>query len=100
MTPVTGIVRNGRIEIDAPNGCLEGAEVRLWLEATEASASMNGLGVIGDEELKLLSAMKDFEPLVMTEDEESKFNQALKDQRDWELSKFESQASQIESLWK
>ena len=39
MTPVTGIVRNGRIEIDAPNGCLEGAEVRLWLEATEASAS-------------------------------------------------------------
>ena len=74
--------------------------MRLWLEPTIASASINGLGVLGDQELQLLSAMKDFEPLVMTADEESKFNQALKDQRDWELSKFESQASQIESLWK
>jgi len=60
MTPVTGIVRNGRIEIDAPSGCTEGAEVRLWLEATSESTNLNGLGVIGDESLQLLRAMQDF----------------------------------------
>jgi len=100
MTPVTGFVRNGRIEIDAPNGCPEGAEVRLWLEASVGSPNLNSIGVNGDEGLQLLRAIQDFEPLVLTAEEEGKFNQALKDQRDWELSKFESQATHIKSLWK
>jgi len=43
MTPVIGIVKNGRIEIDAPSDCPEGAKVRLWLEA--ASESVPGINV-------------------------------------------------------
>jgi hypothetical protein len=96
MIPITGLVRNGRIEIDAPIGCADGTEVRVWLE-TEARLPIEDAPQDIDATVR---AMQEFEPVVMTAEEEFKFNHALQELREMELAIFDTQATKIESLFK
>ncbi len=66
MTPINGIVRNGRIEIKAPVGFSDGTEVRIWLDKTQCDDD----GPMSPEEIeRTLEAMSQVQPFVLTDAE-------------------------------
>ncbi len=98
MTPATGIVRDGKIEIAAPIDLKEGAEVRIWLEA---SLIEDDDGPMSDEEVsRTLAAMDKVEPLIMTVEERSNWEKSLADQKTFEISNFETHLKKLQSYWK
>ena len=96
MTPIIGKVRNGKIEIEAPSELSEGAEVRVWLDAS----THNDDGWISPEEIeRTLEAMSHVQPLVFTEQERIDWQKWLDEQKAFEFASDETRARKLLSHW-
>lgn len=97
MTPTTGIVRNGKIEIVAPVDCREGEQVTVWVDSNAVENQFDD-----DESLQSVDervkAIEEFEPLQLTASEQVLFEQAIDDQRKFELGKLVDRIKKIEGL--
>jgi hypothetical protein len=96
MTPVTGIVRNGKIEIVAPTQYSEGAKVRLWLDAEKESDD----GPVGEEEIRrTLDAFDRFSQEFPPDENGEDLSQAARENAEWEKSNFETRARKLRGLF-
>lgn len=97
MTPTTGIVRNGKIEIVAPVDCREGKQVTVWVDSNAVENQFDD-----DESLQSVDervkAIEEFEPLQLTASEQVLFEQAIDDQRKFGLGNLEDRIKKIEGL--
>jgi hypothetical protein len=97
MTPTTGIVRNGKIEIIAPVDCHEGEQVTVWVDSNAIDNQFDD-----DESLQSIAervkAIEEFEPLQLTAAEQDLFEQAIGNQRKFELGNLEARVKKIEGL--
>lgn len=99
MTPTTGIVRNGKIEIVAPVGCREGEQVKVWVDSSEIADQFDD-----DESLQSIAervkAMEEFEPLQLTTVELELFEKAIDEQRSFDSANHEARVKKIQGLLK
>jgi hypothetical protein len=99
MTPTTGIVRNGKIEIVAPVGCHEGEQVKVWVDSNVIEDNLDD-----DESPQSIAdrvkAMEEFEPLQLTAVEQDVFEKAIDDQRRFDLENLDARVKKIEGLLK
>jgi hypothetical protein len=98
MSVLKAIVKNGKIEMEAPVDWPEGTEVRI--EPIPASSSNEN----GDEDTPELIArdlalMDQIEPLEMTDEEQAEWNAARESQRDWEKARFDDHAEALRKIW-
>ncbi len=98
MNPITGTVRNGKIEIPAPSGLIEGTEVLVWLERN--SSAVDESDKMGATEVeRVLLAMEEVRPFVMTEDERAEWQQAIEDRGKFDQTTFDSRVRKLQSHW-
>jgi len=99
MTPLTGIVRNGKIEIAAPNGCGEGDQVNVWISTI---SSDNDLDEDSNPErvAERVKAMEEFESIQLTADEQELWENSIKEQRKLDMENFAQRSSKLESTFK
>lgn len=96
MTPINGIVRNGKIEIKAPAGFSEGTEVRIWLDMTQCDDD----GPMSPEEIEqTLEAMSQVQPFVLTDADRIEWQKALDDQKALEINTSESRTAKTMGHW-
>jgi hypothetical protein len=101
MIVVKAIVKNGKIELEAPNNWPEGTEVRI--EPIPASGSIG----IRDEDwpntpegiARHLALMDGIEPLDITLEEEAEWEAARKAQKDFEKARFDEHVEKLRKDW-
>jgi hypothetical protein len=98
MNPITGTVRNGKIEIPAPSGLIEGTEVLVWLER-DSSAVDETDKMDASEIERVLLAMDEVRPFVMTEDERTQWQQAIEERVKFDQTTFDSRVRKLQSHW-
>jgi hypothetical protein len=99
MTILRAVVKEGRIELQAPQDWPEGTEVRI----EPVSASIG----IRDEDwpttpegiARHLALMDRGEPLEITPEEEAEWNAARQERKDLEKARFEDQAQSLVKEW-
>ena len=99
MTPTTGIVRNGKIEIVAPVGCRDGEQVKVWVDSNMLEDEFE-IDESLQSTLETVNAMEEFEPLQLTAVEQDLFEQAIVDQRRFDLDNLDARIKKIEGQLK
>ena len=99
MTPTTGIVRNGKIEIVAPVGCRDGEQVKVWVDSNMLEDEFE-IDESLQSTLETVKAMEEFEPLQLTAVEQDLFEQAIVDQRRFDLDNLDARIKKIEGQLK
>lgn len=96
LTPINGIVRNGKIEIEAPSDFLEGSEVRIWLDITRADDD----GPMHPDEIeRTLEAMSQVQPFILSDSERLEWQSSLDEQKALDIASAESRARKLMSHW-
>lgn len=101
MTVLKAIVKDGKIELEAPGDWPEGTEVRI------EPISLPGSVGIRDEDwpdspegiARLLGLMDRIEPLDLTADEEAAWIAARTTRKDLEKARFDDQARSLGQDW-
>ncbi len=99
MTPTTGIVRNGKIEIAAPARCREGEQVKVWVDSNAIEGEFEKDECVQDI-AESVKAMEEFEPLQLTAAERDLFEQAIDDQGRFDLGNLDARVKKIEGWLK
>jgi hypothetical protein len=96
MTSIKAIVRNGRVETDAPLGLPDGTEVLIvppdegvtdiWADTPEGVRAW-------------MDWLDSLEPLNFTPEEQSALQADRASRRAWELAHFEERAEKLKRLW-
>ena len=98
MYPVTGTVKNGKIEIPAPSELTEGAEVLVWLE-TDSSSASEADSMDAAEIERVLKAMDEVRPFVMTAEERQEWQRAIEERAQFDQASFDARARKLQSHW-
>ena len=101
MTILKAVVREGRIELKAPDDWPEGTEVRI--EPISVSTRIG----IRDEDwpdtpegiARRLASMDRIEPLDISPEEEAEWNAAKKAQKEFEKARFDEHAEALGKEW-
>ena len=101
MSAIKAVVRNGKIELEAPEGWPEGTEVLVELLPQPASRGL------GDEEwpdtpegiARHLELMDGIEPLDFTSEEEAEWKAARIARKDFDKKHFDKQAETFRGCW-
>ena len=99
MTPINGIVKNGKIEILAPSGCNEGEQVTVWVGSVADAPQLDGDSspISVAESVK---AMEEFGALQLTSEEQDVFERSIREQRRFDMGKLAERSMKIESTFK
>ena len=96
LTPVNGIVRNGKIEIEAPADFLEGSEVRIWLDKIHGDYD----GPMSSEGIeRTLEAMSHVQPFILSVAERLEWQRSLDEQKALDIASAESRARKLMIHW-
>lgn len=98
MYPVTGTVKNGKIEIPAPSELTEGTEVLVWLE-TDAPSGAEADSMDAAEIERVLKAMDEVRPFVMTAEERQEWQRAIEERGQFDQASFDARARKLQSHW-
>ncbi len=101
MTVLRAVVKDGKIELEAPGDWPEGTEVRI--EPIPASGSVG----IRDEDwpdtpegiARHVALMDRIEPLEMTAEEEASWEAARKGRKDLEKARSDERAEALRKVW-
>lgn len=97
MTPLTGVVRNGKIEIVTPVNLAEGTEVKLFFFdncATDDDETMTDAEIA-----RTLAAMDKFAAEFPVDEGGEDLSLAAKESADWEKSNFDSRVASMRRLF-
>jgi hypothetical protein len=96
LTPISGIVRNGKIEIEAPADSTEGAEVRIWFDKTHGDDD----GPMSPNEIeRTLEAMSHVQPFILSDTERLEWQISQDEQKALDIASAESRARKLMSHW-
>jgi hypothetical protein len=96
LTPINGIVRNGKIEIEAPSHFVEGAEVRIWLDGTFGDDD----GPMSQDEIeRTLEAMPYVQPFIRSDAERLEWQRSHDEQKALDIASAESRVRKLMSRW-
>ncbi len=96
MIQLTGIVRNGKIEVLAPRNLADGTEVELLM----VDSGLRDTEVMDDSELaQTLAAMDRFASEFPANDDCEDLSRAARENAAWEKSQFEATAKKLEDLF-
>lgn len=101
MSVLKAIVKDGKIELEAPTDWPDGTEVRI--EPTKPAESIG----IRDEDwpdspegiARLVALMDQFEPLEFTGREEAEWEAARKAQEEFEKARFDEHGDALRKVW-
>jgi hypothetical protein len=101
MTVVKAVVREGRIELQAPDDWPEGTEVRIEPVSTSCSIGLRDEDWPTTPEgiARHLALMDQLEPLEMTPEEEAEWEAARQIRKDFEKARFDDHASLLGKDW-
>ncbi len=101
MTVIRSVVKNGKIELKAPDEWPEGTEVVI-----EPISQAHSIGM-RDEDwpdtpegiARLVASMDRIEPLIFTAEEEAEWEATRKERKDFEKARFEEKADGLRRGW-
>ena len=94
MIQLTGIVRNGKIEVRAPSNLADGTEVALLI----LNSGLPDTEQMDDSELmRTLAAMDAFAATFPVNKDGEDLSQAARESAEWEKSQFEGRAKKLGS---
>ncbi len=100
MTPVTAIVRNGRLELPRPIDLPDGTAIQIWLpEPGETDAVAADEPMTADEIARTLAAMERIEPFEMTGEERAALEADRRARKEWEKAHFDERAEKVRRAW-
>jgi len=85
MNAILGVVKNGRIEVDAPPDWPDGAPVRVEL-GSNPKATDEERPETPEEIEEWLRRFREIEPIEMTPEEEASWAAALKAQKEFDIA--------------
>ena len=99
MNAIMSVVKNGRVEVDAPPGWPDGAPVRVEL-GLSASAEYDDERPETSEEIEAwLQWYHSLEPIVMTPEEEAAWEADRKMQREFDIANAAERDRRIEGIF-
>jgi hypothetical protein len=99
MTVLKSVVKDGKIELEAPTDWPEGTEVRIEPVAGSIGIRDEDWPDTPEGIARLLDSMDRVEPLDMTAEEEANWAAARAAQRDWEKARFVEHADSLAKDW-
>jgi hypothetical protein len=100
MITIKGTVKNGQVVLDEPNGLSEGTRVEVVPVGADLSSSAKDEGPMTPEEIAtVLAAMERIEPLLMTAEEEARWQTDLLAQRAHDKANFEARSEKLRRMW-
>ena len=94
MIQLTGIVKNGKIEVAAPNDLADGTRVALLM----LNSTLPDTEQMEDSELlRTLAAMEKFAATFPESEDGEDLSQAARESADWEKSQFDARAKKLGS---
>ncbi len=97
MTPLTGVVRNGKIEVAAPSGLSDGTEVVLLLVRGDQHEGDDA--PLPPEEIEqTLRAMDQFEAQFPVDEEGEDLSHHARESAAWEKSNFEARVEKLRRM--
>jgi hypothetical protein len=101
MTVLKAIVKNGKIELEAPNDWPEGTEVRIEPVPTSGSIGIRDEDWPNTPEgiARHLALMDQIEPLEFAAEEEVEWEAAREAQKDFEKDRFNEHAEKLRKEW-
>lgn len=96
LTPINGIVRNGKIEIEAPSHFVEGSEVRIWIERIQGDDD----GPMSPDEIeRTLEAMSYVQPFILSDTERLDWQRSIDEQKALDIASAENRIRKLMSHW-
>ncbi len=101
MSVFKSVVKNGKIELEAPTDWPDGTEVQIELTLPAESIGIRDEDWPDTPEgiARLLESMDQVEPLCMTSEEEAAWTAARNAQKDFEKSRFNEHADSLARDW-
>jgi len=98
MSPIRGIVRNGRVETSAPLPIPEGTEILIVVpdEARDREDDWDNSPAAIAAWLEWYDSL---EPLIQTDQELAALDADRQARRAWEKAQFEAHADRLRSMW-
>jgi hypothetical protein len=91
---VQAIVRNGQLELESPLDLPDGTVLTIPVPEDAAEGNRSQRSIAEWERW-----YRDFQPIVMTDEERAAWDAARKEFRDWELSQWEEHSKKLEDLF-
>ena len=86
MNAILGVVKNGRIEIEAPLDWPEGSPVRVELGLNARSLYDDEKPETPEEIEEWIRRFREIEPIEMTAEEEAAWKAALKERKEFDIA--------------
>jgi hypothetical protein len=101
MTVLTAIVKNGKIELEAPVDWPEGTEVRVEPVPVVPSSGIRDDDSSDSPEMiaRDLALMDQIEAMEFTDEEQASWDAAREARRNWEKARFDEHAEAIRETW-
>jgi hypothetical protein len=99
MTTVTGMVRNGQLELPQPLDLPDGTEVEILLLEQAGSGTEDDGPMTPEEIARVLAAMDRIEPLEITAEERAALEEERRARKEWEKAHFEERAEKLGRIW-
>lgn len=97
---LTGVVRNGRIEVAGPIDLPDGTPVTITEVAVGEYVGGSGDGPMTPDEIaRVLAAMAKIQPLEMTPEEEADREAENQTRKEWEKAHFADRAEKLRGMW-
>src|SRR5438128_2405935 len=98
MQGIKATVQGGRLDLEVPRDWPDGTEVEI--QPVDRGTPANGEGPLSSDEIaRILAAMDQIEPFVLTDDERAAFETDRQARKEWEQAHFNEQADRLQEDW-